>query len=243
MEDLLYFANIQRDIGRPHDALAFVKKFIESNPSPDKNERSQIIAAYKAAIDGTRKTLLIITDQLIHERPYTENPAILDKLEAMKRRAFADLQALCNETIETIDKILIPNADSIESQVFFYKMRGDLYRYMSESSDSDEVHKINDEAEQSYEKAMKLCEDLPVSNPVRLGTILNSAVFFYEHKNETGRAIELVKSALNDPDCNLDELSDGSRENSAAVLKVMRTNLENWDVPEEEEEESPEMNE
>lgn len=236
MEDLLYFANVQRDIGRSRDAIVFTKQFIELNPSPDRSERGQIIAVYKAAIDSIRKSLLILTDQLIRERHMTENGAILDRLEAKKKCCFDELQELCNETIQLIDDVLIPKAESTEGQVFFYKMRGDLYRYMSESSEDDKLEKNNAEAETSYNEAMKLGQELPISNPVRLGTILNYAVFLYEQKNEPTRAIELVKSALSEPGHDFDQLSDGSRENAMAVLKVMRTNLENWDIPEEEEE-------
>jgi len=42
------------------------------------------------------------------------------------------LVTFCNDILDLISKNLIPGAKNNEAKVFFYKMKGDYHRYISE---------------------------------------------------------------------------------------------------------------
>lgn len=83
---------------------------------------------------------------------------------------------------------MIPEADEIESKVFYLKMKGDYYRYKAEIENSDEV---KEKAEEAYKKAHE--EDLPPTHPIKLGLALNFSVFYYEIMNKSDKACEMAK--------------------------------------------------
>ena len=80
-----------------------------------------------------------------------------------------------------------------ESLVFYYKMKGDYYRYLSELGDSYKKENM-EEASGAYKKANDTAEqNLTTTHPIRLGLALNYSVFYYEILNEPDKACELAK--------------------------------------------------
>ena len=58
--------------------------------------------------------------------------------------------------LSLLDDYLIPGANSAneeEAKVFYYKMKGDYYRYLAEVSNPDEKEKITTEAQNAYNQA------------------------------------------------------------------------------------------
>ena len=49
----------------------------------------------------------------------------------------SELSDVCNDVLNLLDKYLIPKASSAESKVFYLKMKGDYYRYLSEVAVGD----------------------------------------------------------------------------------------------------------
>ena len=43
-----------------------------------------------------------------------------------------ELRDICNDVLSLLDKFLIAKASNAESKVFYLKMKGDYYRYLSE---------------------------------------------------------------------------------------------------------------
>ena len=48
-----------------------------------------------------------------------------------------ELRDICNDVLSLLDKFLIAKASNPESQVFYLKMKGDYYRYLSEVAVGD----------------------------------------------------------------------------------------------------------
>lgn len=114
---------------------------------------------------------------------------------------------------DILDSILLRNAKTTESRVFFLKMAGDYHRYKAEvlknedkrgailfpkfcytvsfSPHADSVEK----AEKCYKDAFDVAvAELPPTNLVRLGLALNFSVFYYEIMNNPDKACSLAKT-------------------------------------------------
>ena len=237
MEDLLFLANLQHDTRRPEEEVETAKKMVALNPAFDKNERSVFGQAYKDAIDPLRSSLKSLTTVLSYYQD-GEQIALADKISMYKAATLTKLQTLCTEAVETIEKTLLPNAIDNVSRAFYEKMKGDMYRYINEYVDGDS----RDKALEAYTTAVDISKtSLPDFHPVRLGSILNFAVFTYEHLAQASTAINMLKEAC---DGNMaDEMSDETKKEALQVLKVMQSNLQNWtrdESPDEEEEEETE---
>ena len=99
---------------------------------------------------------------------------------------------------------MLPRSNEIEDKVFYYKMKGDYYRYLCEILVGSEFNEYCNKGRESYLEADKLSSiELQPTNPVRLGLHLNMAVFFYEiyslhdekYKHE---ALNIADSAFED---------------------------------------------
>ena len=49
-----------------------------------------------------------------------------------------ELEKICNELLEVLEKYLVPEDKSTEGQVFYLKMAGDYYRYLAEFAAEDD---------------------------------------------------------------------------------------------------------
>ena len=82
--------------------------------------------------------------------------------------------------------------NNAESKAFFEKMIADYYRYIAESAKGDWLNEVSDAALDYYEKASNTCDKLDKFNPIRLGLALNFSVFYFEVRNNKGKACEIA---------------------------------------------------
>lgn len=95
-----------------------------------------------------------------------------------------------------------------ESRVFYFKMKGDYYRYISEFSNEEGKKASAEQAEESYKRATETAEaELPSTHPIRLGLALNYSVFYYEILNQPQKACEMAKLAFDDAITEFDSVS------------------------------------
>ena len=67
----------------------------------------------------------------------------------------SEQKKICEEVLCLLGDILIPNATSFESKIFYLKMKGDYFRYLSEvkfasSMDASREKEVEDSQKQSY---------------------------------------------------------------------------------------------
>jgi hypothetical protein len=53
-------------------------------------------------------------------------------LKEYKKKIEEELNTFCNDILKLIDEYLLPKAADSESKIFYLKMKGDYYRYISE---------------------------------------------------------------------------------------------------------------
>jgi hypothetical protein len=227
--DLLFVAGVSHDINRDGEAIDFLKRAIGLNPSLDRDSRATFITIYKTALDRLRKTISVLSDSLRFRRIQEgTSPAICEKIEVIRDRTIAELTSLCSETLELVNDALLPANDGYQSQVFFHKFRGDLCRYLSEVADTEKRDTGKELARSAYIRGLEIAENLPIADPVRLGTILNYGYFVHEHIGDAAAAIELVRDAAERANAALHELSEWGLKEATDVLGQMRRNLANW---------------
>jgi hypothetical protein len=105
-----------------------------------------------------------------------------------------ELDDICGEILELLDKHLIPSASTCEASVFYLKMKADYLRYLSEFKVETDRKDAADKTLMAYNAAQdKALAELPSTNPIRLGLALNFSVFYYEVMNQPEKACNLAK--------------------------------------------------
>lgn len=120
--------------------------------------------------------------------------------------------------------------------MFYYKMKGDYYRYLAEFKAADDRKEAADQSLKAYEAATATAaSELPPTHPIRLGLALNFSVFYYEILNSPERACHLAKQAFDEAIAELDSLNEESYKDSTLIMQLLRDNLTLWtsDLPEE----------
>jgi hypothetical protein len=122
----------------------------------------------------------------------------------------SELQRICQELLEVLEKHLLPEDKTAEGQVFYWKMAGDYWRYLAEFATGEDRRAKAEQAKHKYEKASTTAESqgLPPTNPIRLGLALNYSVFYYEILNMPQDACTLAKTAFDDAISELDSLQE-----------------------------------
>merc|ERR1711907_669454 len=111
-------------------------------------ERNLLSVAYKNVV-GARRASVRIVSSIQTKEESKGNEEHVTIIKAYKSRIEDGLDKVCNEILEVLDKSLIPKSSTADSKVFYYKMKGDYYRYLAEfaaSGKKEEVSKESDAA-------------------------------------------------------------------------------------------------
>jgi len=130
---------------------------------------------------------------------------------------------------QLLDDYLIKNSSTGESKVFYYKMKGDYYRYIAEYKIEAEKSAASEKAHDAYKQAMEIAKsELLVTHPIRLGLALNFSVFYYEVLNNPDEACKMARQAFEDAIAELDNVSEDSYKDSTLIMQLLRDNLTLW---------------
>merc|ERR1712241_702215 len=129
-----------------------------------------------------------------------------------------ELETICMEVIGLLTEHLCKNVkgNGDETEVFYLKMCGDYYRYLSEFRTNDDKYKRD--AEEHYNE----------THPTRLGLALNFSVCYYEILKEPEKACDLAKKSFDAAIEKLDTLNDASYKDSTLIMQLLRDNLTLW---------------
>lgn len=141
-----------------------------------------------------------------------------------------ELETICKELLDVLEKHLLPGDKTAEGQVFYWKMAGDYWRYLAEFATSEDRKTKAESAKDKYEQATKTAVDqgLPPTNPIRLGLALNYSVFYYEILNMPQEACTLAKTAFDDAISELDSLQEEQYKDATLIMQLIRDNLTLW---------------
>ena len=90
-------------------------------------ERNLLSVAYKNVIGSRRASWRVLSS--------IESKGEPDKLQLIsyyKKKIEQELVDICDEILKIISNELVPRSTSMEGKVFYYKMKGDYWRYLAE---------------------------------------------------------------------------------------------------------------
>eukprot|EP00980_Cylindrotheca_fusiformis_P029074 scaffold22713_cov139-Cylindrotheca_fusiformis.AAC.11 len=222
-DSLVYSAKLAEQAERFDEMVGNMKEVAKQPQELTVEERNLLSVAYKNVIGSRRASWRVVTS--IEQKG-------ADKMEIIKEyksKIETELVDICNDILGIIDDSLIPNSTSEEAKVFYYKMKGDYHRYLSEFQTGDTRKETAGAALDAYQAASGIASsDLPPTHPIRLGLALNFSVFYYEILNSPDRACQIAKSAFDDAIAELDTLNEESYKDSTLIMQLLRDNLTLW---------------
>lgn len=126
----------------------------------------------------------------------------------------------------------------VTTLIFFQKMQADIFRYMSEFSTGETRTKYKDSALQLYQKAelnYKMIKENKLQEHqedtidcLRLGFVLNYAVFLYEINNDQKKAVRILKKEIQDTLDDFDKWDKEELEQIKQQIELIQENINLW---------------
>jgi len=204
-------------------------------------ERNLLSVAYKNVI-GSRRAAWRIVSSIETKEDNKGNEKHVQRTREYRSKIEHELTAICNDILSVLDDHLIASANTGESKVFYYKMKGDYHRYLAEFATGQARKEAAENSLIAYKSASDIAvTELAPTHPIRLGLALNFSVFYYETLNSPDRACQLAKQAFDDAIAELDSLSEDSYKDSTLIMQLLRDNLTLWtsDMSIEDQEKGP----
>ncbi|KAI3698695.1 hypothetical protein L2E82_42432 [Cichorium intybus] len=235
-EIFVYTAKLAEQAERYDEMVEAMKKVAKIGVELTVEERNLLSVGYKNVI-GARRASWRILSSIEQKEESRGNDQNAKRIKEYRQKVESELNTICTDIMNVIDDHLIPScAGSGESSVFYYKMKGDYYRYLAEFKSGNGKKEVADLSLKAYEAATTTAEaELPPTHPIRLGLALNFSVFYYEIMNSAERACHLAKQAFDEAISELDTLNEESYKDSTLIMQLLRDNLTLWtsDISEE----------
>ncbi|XP_030461161.1 14-3-3-like protein GF14 iota [Syzygium oleosum] len=231
----VYMAKLAEQAERYDEMVECMKKVAKLDLDLTVEERNLLSVGYKNVI-GARRASWRIMSSIEQKEESKGNDHNVKLVRDYRQKVEEELSKICNDILSIIDKHLIPSSNAGEATVFYYKMKGDYYRYLAEFKIDQERKEAAEQSLKGYEAASSTANtELPSTHPIRLGLALNFSVFYYEIMNSPERACHLAKQAFDEAIAELDTLSEESYKDSTLIMQLLRDNLTLWtsDLPED----------
>ncbi|CAD6256246.1 unnamed protein product [Miscanthus lutarioriparius] len=224
-EKLVCLAKLAEQAERYDDMVEFMKNLARMDVDMSAEERHLFSVGFKNTIGAKRASWRIICS---HEQKATTDRQTGVMIDAYKKKVEDELRKVCNEILSIIAIHCLPLANTGENVVFFYKMKGDYYRYLAEFSTGTEKKAASDQSLMAYQHAMVVASsELSPAHQIRLGLALNLSVFFYEIMNSHERACQVAKQAFDEALAEINS-GEGVYKDSTLMMQLLKDNLALW---------------
>ena len=164
-------------------------------------ERNLLSVGYKNVIGARRASWRILSSIEDKERAKS-NDAHAASIKSYRAKVEKELNDICEEILQILDAHLIVEQTSDESKVFYYKMKGDYYRYLAEFLQGDDRAGVRLGGE-AYAEATKMraqsAEKVCPRRIPSVGLALNFSVFHFEIQNKPQEACALASRRSTTP--------------------------------------------
>jgi len=227
-EKEVYLAKLAERAERFDEMASHMRAVAKVGGELSVEERNLLSVAYKNSVGSRRAAWRILTsvEQVEASMGNGENASWAKEYI---KKVEAELEEVCRSILALLDAGLIGKAETVESQVFYQKMKADYYRYIAEYTTGDAKTKASNDAKLAYEEAQTIAtKDLAVTHPIRLGLALNFSVFQYEVLANPDEACKMARTAFEDAIAELDNVAEDSYKDSTLIMQLLRDNLTLW---------------
>ncbi|KAF8673313.1 hypothetical protein HU200_048869 [Digitaria exilis] len=204
----------------------FMKKLARMDVDMSAEERHLFSVSFKNTIGAKRASWTIICSS---EQKLRSGDQAAMMIDSYKKKVEDELRKVCNEVLSIIAIHCLPLANTGENVMFFYKMKGDYYRYLAEFSTGTEKKTAADQSLMAYQHAMVVASgELSPANQIRLGLALNFSVFFYEIMNSHERACQVAKQAFDEALSENNSAGEGVYKDSTLMMQFLKDDLALW---------------
>ena len=124
----IYLARVAEKSDCHEDTIKIMEDLIKTKDNDlNLEERNILSSAYKNLVSSRRSALRSIIAVETKEK----NSKLISLITELKQTLEKELKDLCNNIIKIINEYLIRKAKENESKIFYLKMRGDYFRYLS----------------------------------------------------------------------------------------------------------------
>ena len=223
--NLVERSRLAEEAERWDDMVGFMKTLVQQGRDLSVDERNLFANAYKNYVGSKRLSWRVVAS--IEQQIDISNRK-RDLSREYKLKIEEELKAVCQEVLQLIETFLIITID-IENKIFYMKMNGDYYRYLSEFAADSAGDHVFESAKMAYAQAYELArENLTPAHPLRLGLVLNFSVFHYEIFESHEMACEMARECLELGEEDLNNLRDVSKNDSALIMQLLKDNLRLW---------------
>ncbi|KAJ3455694.1 hypothetical protein MRS44_017176 [Fusarium solani] len=243
-----FLAGLCGQAERYEDMVPHLKAVVNIGGELSVNERNLLAIAYKNVVDTRRASWRIIYS--IEQKESRGNEKYIATICGYRIKIENELEMVCQDVLDLLDRSLIPNTGSDESKAFYYKMsayftglsflkapgltrylfrKGDYSRYLAEFASGEKRNFAITSAYKAYKIAVDIAQtELTATHLLRLGLALNFSVFYYEILNSRDGARYLAKHALDNGIAELDALTEESNSGSILIMHLLYANLTLW---------------
>lgn len=227
-DEMVYSAKLAEQAERYDEMAEIMKQFAETKKDLSVEERNLLSVAYKNAVGSRRASWRVIASVGAKQKE-KGNEKQAEIVNQYRSKIEDELTKICKDILNLLDTCLISSATTAESKVFYYKMKGDYYRYISEFAAEDKKQEPTQSAKEAYDEATSIATaELPSTHPIRLGLALNFSVFYYEIVGKPKEACNMAQRAFEDAIAELDNVPEESYKDSTLIMQLLRDNLTLW---------------
>ena len=229
----IYLSFLAEECKLYKDMKYFIEKVIKNKGYLlTSDERNLFLVTCQKYISDYRSAIITIENNKNKEEK-KESSKFLPYIIEYKKFIGNEMYKLCQGIIKIIDDNFMKEDCfkklDVESKIFYLKMKGDFNRYLAENEINKE--KTIDETRKYYNEGLKISQNLPFHNYLKLGLYLNYSIFYKDILNDNEKAIEMSKSAIK----NFEEVKNKLDENdekvkdSFSVYELIKENLSEWE--------------
>ena len=197
-------------------------------------ERNLLSVGYKNVIGARRASWRILSSIEDKERSQ-RGDANGASIATYRVKVEKELDDICQEILAILDEHLIVEHASDESKVFYYKMKGDYYRYLAEFLQGDDRARVSGSADEAYAEATKIArapsrrgEGSAPTHPIRLGLALNYSVFHFGDSEQAAGGVRAREAGVRRRHRRARHPQRGVLQGFTLIMQLLRDNLTLW---------------